>query len=99
MTNEEFKELWRNDQLQVVHEDIDDGWRHGTNHITVFEQYSVEGKPLGIFWEAGYQVSGDKEYHGIRENDFEFGEVFKHTRTVVETYYTGTKDDAVNATP
>lgn len=80
MTNEEFKELWYSDALESVEKDLDDSWRHGNRVSEVF-------KHDGKFYRCNYQVSGDGEYHGIRENDFNLAEVFPYTETIILTKY------------
>lgn len=87
-TKEEFREAWFNDLLEEIDDDIDDSWRHGNNHKTVFELYdSKTENTTGTFWKAIYRVSGDGEYHGIRENDFEFARVYPHEVIVRKTVY------------
>lgn len=81
MDNARFKELWLNDELNEVDEEIDDSWRHGNNMSTVYEY-------KGQYWCANYQVSGDGEYHGIREDDFDLVRVFPETKVVTITNYT-----------
>lgn len=77
MNKEQFIQLWQDNYLEEVYEEIDDSWRHGNNMVTVFKDED------GRYWEAHYRVSGDGEYHGIRDNEFEFFEV-KPVKKVVE---------------
>lgn len=81
VTTEQFRDMWLEDELEEVHETMDDSWRHGVNKSTVFKDDD------GRFWEANYQVSGDGEYHGIRQNQFDFYEVFPVTKTITITEY------------
>lgn len=83
MTEEEFKELWWNDELEEVDETIDDSWRHGNHYWTVFK-YGDE------YWEAAYSVSGDGEEHGIRDDNFSIRRVYPVTKTVTITEYVAT---------
>ncbi|MBT1154438.1 hypothetical protein J1C56_02415 [Aminobacter anthyllidis] len=87
MTPQEFRELWREDVMSRVHRDIDDSWRHGNNVTEVYKD-----ELTGRFWRVGYQVSGDGEYHGIRELEFDGpAEVFPHTKLVAVVEYHTTK--------
>lgn len=81
MTNDEFKELWCNDELEEVHEEIDDSWRHGNYMYTVFKA------PDGTFWACNYSVSGDGEQHGIRDDEFYINEVTPIEKIVTITEY------------
>ena len=81
MTDEEFKELWSEEQMELVHREADDSWRHGSN---ITEVYKTD---TGEFWEVRYQKSGDGEYHGIRESIFSLTQVVRVTETVVVTKY------------
>ena len=90
LTNAEFKALWENDLLEEVEDDIDDSWRHGNNHVTVFKSYRYDEETdevieTGEYYEAHYRVSGDGEYHGIRENDFEMYQVWPVEKVVTKT--------------
>ena len=77
----QFRDMWRNEELEEVYETMDDSWRHGVNKTTVFKDDD------GRFWQADYRVSGDGEYHGIRDNEFEYEEVFPVTKTITVTEY------------
>jgi len=69
MNKEEFYEKWVVDgELEEVYKDFDDSWRHGNRVTSVFR---IDEK----YYEVKYNVSGDGEYHGIRENEFYFMEV------------------------
>lgn len=81
MTKEEFKELWENDELERVHEELDSSYRHGNYVNTIFKATD------GTFWEASYTVSGNGEEHGIRDNNFSLGQVRPVTETVIITKY------------
>lgn len=81
MTNEEFKELWENDELDEVNEELDDSWRHGNNVTTTFKA------PDGTFWDCYYQVSGDGEYNGIRDDEFEIAQVWPREVTITKIIY------------
>lgn len=70
MDHQQFKELWQDDRLVTVDRESDDSWRHGSYITEVFKD-----EETGKFWQADYRKSGDGEYHGIRDNDFEFCEV------------------------
>lgn len=95
MTNEEFKELWYNDELESMEKDIDDSWRHGNYVYEVFKHGDK-------YYACNYQVSGDGEYHGIREDDFTLTEVKPITETITVTKYinldSGEKVDTSNQT-
>lgn len=80
MTNDEFKELWFDDQLESMERDIDDSWRHGNYVSEVF-------KHLNCFYRCNYQVSGDGEYHAIREGDFDIIQVYPYVETITVTKY------------
>lgn len=69
MTPVEFKEFWLNDQTKEVYEEIDDSWRHGNYMYTVFEILDEDEKGTGVYYGVSYQVSGDGEYHTIRDSD------------------------------
>lgn len=81
MNKKEFKELWLNDNLESVYRDIDDSWRHGNYVYEVFK--TEDNRYFGV----NYQVSGDGEWHGIRDEEFEFSEVEPYEETVVITKY------------
>ncbi|AKF13452.1 hypothetical protein PHIN3_189 [Sinorhizobium phage phiN3] len=83
MNKERFKELWYDDELEEVHEDIDDSWRHGNNVWTVYKYGDT-------YWQASYRVSGDGEYHGIRDDDFEIERVYPHEVVTKVTNYVTT---------
>lgn len=87
MTHAEFVELWENDELESVWRELDDSWRHGNNVTEVFKDKE------GRFWQVSYRVSGDGEYHGIRDNEmhalnevepFQVQTLVTHYRLVVE---------------
>ncbi len=80
MTNEEFKELWFDEELESVERELDDSWRHGNY---VYEIFKYQDK----YYACSYQVSGDGETHGIRDNDFTLKEVFPYTETIIVTKY------------
>ena len=80
MTNEEFKELWMDDQVESIEQELDNSWRHGNY---VYEIFQYQDK----FYAVNYQESGDGEWHGIRENDFTLKEVFPYTETITVTKY------------
>lgn len=82
MTNDEFKEAWFNDQLKKVHEEIDDSWRHGNYMHTVYFHSETD-----TYWACNYQVSGDGESHGIRDDDFEIHQVRPEKRMIEITEY------------
>lgn len=81
MNHQTFKELWWNDELELIEDDIDDGWRHGNNHSTIF-------KHGNDYWNCNYRVSGDGEYHGIRENEFDLTKVYPIKAVTRKTYWT-----------
>jgi hypothetical protein len=54
-------ELW-NEELELVHEDLDDSWRHGCNVTEVYFRESDNS-----YWQAQYQRSSDGETNGLRE--------------------------------
>lgn len=86
MNKQEFKELWENGLLKVVQEEIDDSWRHGNYMHTVYHHAESD-----TYWACNYQVSGDGEYHGIRDDDYEIFQVEPQTKTVVITEYVTVK--------
>jgi hypothetical protein len=76
-----FKDLWRDDQVKSVSKEIDDSWRH-RNHVSeVFKDEAMR------YWRVDYRVSGDGEYHGIRDEEFTITQVSPVTKTVVVTEY------------
>lgn len=88
LTKEQFKKLYEDDLLDELDDDIDDSWRHGNNHHTVFEVLDEDTElGTGEFYSAYYRVSGDGEYNGIHENSFEIEQVEPYTETVVLTKY------------
>ena len=88
MTKEEFKKLWENDQVDLVQENIDDSWRHGNNYSNVYEILDDNYNKTGKFYLVYFRVSGDGEYHGIREGDFDTPEeVIPFIETTVVTNY------------
>lgn len=80
MDHMRFKELWFSDELTEVHDETDDGYRHGVYKWTVY-QYGE------TFWQASYTVSGDGEEHGIRDGYFDLTRVYPQKRVVTETIY------------
>lgn len=88
-TKEDFRDAWKEDLMQLVDKKIDDGWRHGNNHKTVFERFTLDENDdevsTGEYYLAFYRVSGDGEYHGIRELDFDFYRVYPHEEVVTIT--------------
>ena len=93
ITHETFKDLWWNDQLIEVQDDMDDGWRHGTNHRTVYEVADEDGNGIGVFYRVTYRVSGDKETHGIRDGSFNLDRVWPEIKTITVTQYTDKRPD------
>lgn len=93
MTKELFRDLWRDDCMEEIEDHIDDSWRHGNYHDTVFERlnYVEETKDwvqTGEFYQAQYTVTGDGEEHGIRNGDFELFRVYPHETVVTKTVRT-----------
>lgn len=80
MTNEEFKELWFDGVLESMEKNLDDSWRHG-NYVD--EVFKYEDK----FYSCSYQVSGDGEEHGIRDDEFTLREVTPVTEMLQVTKY------------
>jgi hypothetical protein len=91
MNTEKFQELWHNGDLVKVDEELDDSWRHG-NYVTTVYRYENE------FWQADYHVSGDAEYHGIRDNDFKLTKVYPVTKITKTTEYVTTPQRPVSPT-
>lgn len=87
MNKKEFRELWMNDELEEVHKELDDSYRHG-NYV-----YKVFKSPDGHFWGANYTVSGDGEEHGIRDEyiGFELEEVVPVEKTITTIEYISKK--------
>lgn len=85
MNKEEFKDLWINDLIESVDRNIDDSWRHGNYIYEVFK--TEDDRYFGV----NYQVSGDGEYNGIREDEFEISELEPYTETIVVTKYRAKK--------
>lgn len=79
-----FKELWMDEGIQEVDDKIDDSWRHGNYHTTVF---AYETPDEVQYWQAAYKVSGDGEYHGIRDNDFDIVRVYPKQVIIEKTVY------------
>lgn len=82
MTDEEFKELWEGDYLEEVYKKIDDSWRHGNNMTTVYHYEKDD-----TYWQCQYRVSGDGEYHGIRDDEFTLRQVTPVKKIVEITEY------------
>lgn len=85
MNKEKFFEMWQNDELISLGREIEDTWRHG-NYILEYFKDSDDN-----YYCASYMRSGDGEYHGLRENDFELYSVKPVVTTIVKTVY----EDAV----
>jgi len=85
LTNKEFKRLWEEELLEEIDDKIDDSWRHGNNHTTVFQILSENNIPLNLFYKCEYKISGDGEYHGIREDEFKIKRVVPYTETITVT--------------
>lgn len=81
MNKKEFRDLWISDELEEVHEELDNAYRHGVYAYTVFKS------PDGTYWASSYTISGNGEEHGIRDNDFTLDEVVPVTKTVTITEY------------
>lgn len=62
-TKEEFME---EEGLEKVSSEADPGWRHGCYMSVVYSRSSDN-----TFWQVCFRLSGDGEYHGIEENEFE----------------------------
>ncbi len=84
MTDEEFKELWYNDEMESVDVYMNDSWRHGVNITEIFKY--TNGEEI-TYWECIYRKSGDGEWHGIREMEFNLRQVTPITQTIVTTKY------------
>ena len=80
LKKDQFKELWEEDLLEEVQDNIDDSWRHGNNHNTVFKYVKDTGEVE--YYLASYQVSGDGEFHGIRDDEFYITLVEPHKKVV-----------------
>jgi hypothetical protein len=96
MNKEQFQDAWHDDLLEVVEEKVDNGWRHGTNNDVVFELFNYDEETddfstTGTYWKAYFRVSGDGEYHGIREGDFEFYQVWPKEVIIKKTVYSKEK--------
>jgi meiotically up-regulated gene 157 (Mug157) protein len=85
-----FRHKWREEELEEVHEELDDSWRHG-NYV-----YAVYKDPeTGKFWAINYQVDGTGDYNSLRDGDADAPtEVFPHVKTVVVTEYLTTPSEA-----
>lgn len=68
MDLEKFYELWENDELESVYEELDDSWRHGNYVYTVFKYLNEETNSIE-YYGVNYQVSGDGNYHSIRDRE------------------------------
>jgi hypothetical protein len=92
-TKEQFKELYFDGYLVEVHQEIDDSWRHGNIYETVFEYVPVDEDGVEVpggeitYWEASYRVSGDGEWHGIREDEFSYAQVWPHKKVIETTVW------------
>jgi hypothetical protein len=83
LSEETFRDLWMDEWFDTVEDNIDDSWRHGNNHTTIFRLIDRDNgnKPTDIYYQAFYQVDGTGEYHGIRDASFEI----RRVKPVVET--------------
>lgn len=81
MDKNKFKELWMNDEVESLEKEVDDGWRHG-NYVYEIFKYKPDENSTPIYYSVSYCQSGDGEYHGIRENDFEIERVFPHKKVI-----------------
>lgn len=73
-TKEQMQEAWFDDggdEFDQVHRESDDDWRHGSSIMEVWKRHSD-----GTYWRLWYRKSGDGEYNGMRENEFELDQVF-----------------------
>ena len=58
------------DELEEVHRDADDSWRHGCYVWQVFARED------GTFWGASYDLSSDGESNGLREGTADICQVW-----------------------
>lgn len=74
---------WRNEIIESVLREDDPSWRHGNYVYEVFFR-DVDN----TYWAINYQVSGDGEYHSLRDGeDTDFEQVFKHVNIIPVTTY------------
>lgn len=70
MNNANFRELWEDDQLELIESKSDPSYRHGCYRDEVYKD------PDGFYWSVKYTVSGDGEENGIRDGEFYIQEVY-----------------------
>ncbi len=75
-------ELLEEDGCESVDRELDDSWRHGNCVAEVFHR-----KADDTYWVACYNVSGDGEQHGLRDDEASISRVYPHTVTVVKTEF------------
>ena len=82
MIIEGFYEKWMDmdGELEVLYINLDDSWRHGNRVTSVFK---IDEK----YYEVKYNVSGDGESHGIRDNEFTIKEVEPYEEIVKTIKY------------
>ncbi len=90
-TKKELMAAWQgdNDDFNLVHEEYDNNWRHGTNNKDVWQRVSD-----GTYWRCCYRRSWDGEYDGMDEEDtFSVEQVWP--REVTTTVYDDTPPGSI----
>jgi hypothetical protein len=82
MNTTEFRILWMEDELDLIESEADPSWRHGCNMVEVYKEVHSD-----TYWRVHYQLSGDGEYHGLREEEFDLEQVQPFTETVTVTRF------------
>jgi hypothetical protein len=65
--------------IELIHEEMDDGWRHGVNVTEVYKR-----EEDNTFWQFEYRRSGDGEWNGLREDEYEVEQVWPVEVTVTQ---------------
>lgn len=77
-----FRDLWYDDRLDEVLSEADPSWRHGCYMHEVYRN-----PENNTYWSVNYQRSGDGEYNGLREGDFDLQQVEPYEEVVTVTKY------------
>lgn len=86
------EDLWEEEFFELVEEDVDPSWRHGNYVYGIFMRRSDE-----TYWGVPYQVSGDGEYHSLRDGDVrddDVKQVWAVTKTITKTVYVNEEPEA-----
>lgn len=94
MNKQKFRDLWYDDQIDLVESEADTSWRHGCYMSEVYKELDSE-----TYWRVDYQLSGDGEWHSISELAFDIVQVEPYTETVVLTKYNVIEKETIKNEP